>query len=259
MGADVRYTFRASVPVTLERGRAQVTSISAYFEGALVTISNVEYSLLNPSGTAVVNAAVGAAPGGIAEYQLDGVNDVGPTAPMGTGWQERWGLTMPDGTKRTVRRTAAVARFALNPPVTDDDIIGQYPDILDSLGGYASNLSTWIDEGWNHVVRRLWKNGNFPHILVDASDIYAWAREEATYRMFRALFRSSRGADERWRILWEDHESKAREEAQGCVIRVDRDQDGMADAEGGQNAVAAQAHWNAPATANPRRLSRKFR
>lgn len=259
--SETRYTFRARVPVTLHRGRAQETTVAAFRDGAPVVIDAVgsSYTLLAPGGAVVVSSAAITAPDGVATYSLDGINDIGPNAALGQGWQERWVLTMPDGTVRTVRRTAAVALFELHPPVSDDDLLRVYPDLLDNLGNYASNLQGWVDDAWEAVVRTLWKHASFPHIVVEPSDVYAWAREETFARIFRALFKSSNGADERWKELWDSHADAARIEREGTAIVVDRDQDGLQDHDGRERAAAAVAQWNPPVTTNPYHLPRRFR
>lgn len=257
--SETRYSFRARVPVTLHRGRAQDTAISAYIDGNPVTIGpGATYTLLDRTGAVLVNAATATVSGGIATYSLS-VVDLPDTLALGAGYQERWVLDMPDGTTRTVRRTAAVALFELHPPVVDDDLLRVYPDLLDSLGDYASSLQGWIDDAWDKVVRKLWKHGRFPHIVVEPSDVYEWARELAFATIFRALFKASRGEDERWRILWEDHKEQARAAEEGAAITVDEDGDGLADHVGKEPAVASTARWNAPYTSDPRHLPKAFR
>lgn len=253
--AEVPYSFRNRVPVTLHAGRDQVTAISAYYQGALVAVASGTYTLLGPTGSVVVDAEAITVPGGVATYELDGTTEIPATVTKGARWQERWALSMPDGTTRTVRRTAALAAFELQPPITDADLTGVYPDLLDSLGDYATHLQDWIDEGYSEVVRTLWKHQNFPHILVEPSDVYAWAREAAWAALFRSLFRSSRGEDERWRALWDHHRMKAEAEAGSCRIVVDRDGDGLQDDDSRRRAAPRSAEWNAPIR---RQLPRKF-
>lgn len=257
--AETRYVFRNAVPVTYQAGRDQDTAIAASLNGAPATIVSATFTLINRSSATVVNAAAASIVAGAAVYTLDGTTEIPATAGLGNNWQERWTLTMPDGTVRTVRRTAALSGYELHPPVADSDIVALYPDVLDSLGDYATHLQGYVVEGFLKVSRELWRHQAFPYIVVDSADIFSWAREESLAVLFRSLFMSSQGQDERWRLLWEHHRDQARNEQAACRIVEDRDLDGIADSDNRERATPQGAHWNYPPYSDPARLSRKFR
>lgn len=257
--SETRYTFRARVPVTLERGRAQRTTLEAYRDGALVApaVMGSSYSLIDPQGQAIVDSQPVGVVNSVAYYDLD-TADLATSRPLGIGYQERWSLVMPDGTTRTVRRTAALARFELHPVATDADILAEYPGLLNDIGDYGSNFQGWLDAAWGSVVRTLWAHNDFPHILVEPSDVFEWLSHEVLYRVFRSLSRSG-GDTERWRALWEDHSMRATEARTGLTIRVDRDGDGLQDHAGRESAGVVSIDWHTPYTSDPRHISSRYR
>ena len=263
--AETGYRARANVPVMIERARTQVSAIVLYTpSGVAAPASAGTYTLLKPGGTAVISAAAITTNATGAEYEID-ASDIpanNTTAPLGQGWQERWALTMPDGTQRTFRRSASMALFELHPCVVDVDLTDLYPDLLDSLGNYRTNLQTWIDNAWSTVMRALHRNGDWPFIIVEPSDIYEWVREQAFVNVFRALHKMSAGtgSNEDWKALWDSHEMGLRAAREGARITVDRDQDGIADHDGKDSAGANKpVQWNYPHSSNPRHVRRKFR
>lgn len=262
---ETAYRFRSNVPVMIERGREQVTVLAAYApDGTAAVPSSATYTLLRPDGTKAVDAASATprAAGG-AEYTV-AASDIpaDSTTPLGTRWQERWTLAMADGTVRTLRRPAALALFELHPMVADVDLTELYPDLLDSLGNYASNLQTWLDQAWARVMRQLWRNGDFPYIIVEPTDLYDWVQHEGLSNVFGALVKmsASTGSSEDWQRLWDYHRNMAETAAGGVRITVDRNQDGQADTAGKDSAAAAQSvHWGWPFTHRPRDIPGRFR
>lgn len=262
--SETSYRARANVPVMIERARTQVSAIALYTPtGAAAPAASGTYTLLKPGGTAAINAAAITTNATGAEYEIDATDIPATSAnPLGQNWQERWVLVMPDGTTRTFRRSASMALFELHPCVVDVDLTELYPDLLDSLGNYSTNLQGWIDSAWSTVIRALTRNGDWPYIIVEPSDVYEWVREQALVNVFRALHKMSAGTgtSDDWRALWDAHEEALKAASQSARITVDRDQDGQADHDGKESAAAMKSvERNWPYTSNPRHLSRKFR
>ncbi len=255
---ETLYSFRTRVPTILERGRAQRTRLEVYRAGALVQPASGTYQLIAPAGVATVAATAVSFDASVAYYDLT-TADLPTTLALGSLYQERWALTMPDGSTRTVRRSAAVARFELHPPLSDVDFTGDYPGLIDDLGDYGTSLQGWIDSAWSHAARYLTKHQDFPYILVEPSDVYEWVYHEVLARIFRALFKNASSDDERWARLMEHHQTKAEAERSSLRIVPDRDQDGLADHHGRESAGLRTIQRNVLPVVHPRSLSSKFR
>lgn len=262
--SETGYRFRSNVPVMIERAREQETVLQAYApDGTAAVPDSATYSLLRPDGTKAVDAATASprAAGGAA-YAIPAASiPADATTPLGTRWQERWTLTFGTVVK-TLRRPAALALFELHPMVADVDLTELYPDLLDSLGDYRSNLQTWLDQAWARVMRQLWRNGDFPYIIVEPTDLYDWVQHEGLSNVFAALVKmsASTGSSDDWQRLWDYHRNMAEAAAGGVRITVDRDQDGLADNAGKDSAAAAKSVVsNHPYTHRPRHIPSKFR
>lgn len=257
--SETTYSFRTRVPTILERGRDQVSQLEAYLSGSLVAPSSGTYSLISPSGTAVVDAQAVTITGSVATYTLSGTTEIPTTLALGALYQERWSLVMPDGSTRTERRSAAIALFELHPPIADVDFTSDYPGLLDDLGDYATSLQSWIDSAWGTAVRYLTKHQDFPYMLVEPSDVFEWVYHEVLYRVFRTLFKGTQGGDERWRVLMDEHKDRAAAERSSLRILPDRDQDGLADSHARKSAGVRTIQPNALPVADPRSLPARFR
>lgn len=186
--------------------------------------------------------------------------------PLGQLYQARWYPALGSGLGgdvRTFRREVVVARFVLLPPIADVDLIrGNYPDLLDNLGGFRfagangeATLQPFIDEAWGWVIRKLYKVGRWPDLLVSTQDVFEVTRERAWFLIFRFLFRSSGGDASRFERLMDLHRTGADKEWTSLSGRWDQNHDGIADSEDRDPATAI-VHRNA---APRRRLSRSSR
>lgn len=255
--SETPYTFEAICPVLLERGRAQVREQRAYRAGAIVAPSSGTYTLVDSTGATVKTGAVSIV-SSVATFSLSAL-DLPATLALGEGYQERWALNMPDGTTRNVRRDVAIALFELHPPVSQAAIItGEYPDILHDLGPNVANLDGFLDAAWYHVVRRIWKHGNWPGIVVEPSDVYDWHLHVTCHRIFKALSKRGAGDSDRFLDLREYHDEEAKLAESSLRIRVDRDASGLADDLGRHSAGIRQVHANVPHVSDPRNVSSRF-
>lgn len=179
---------------------------------------------------------------------------------LGQLYQARWYPVFSLGDVQTFRREVVVARFVLRPPVADVDLTrGNYPDLLDNLGGFRfagsngeATLQPFIDEAWGWVIRKLYKVGRWPDLLVSTQDVFEVTRERAWFLVFRFLFRSSGGDASRFERLMDLHRTGADKEWTSLSGRWDQNHDGFADDED-RDPASAIVHRNA---APRRRLSR---
>lgn len=139
----------------------------------------------------------------------------------------------------TFRREAVVAPVRLVPPIADDDLtVGSYPDLVTLLGDFAatgasgeSTLQPYIDEAWAWFLRRLFKVGRWPDLLVSTHDAVDVVRERAWFYVFRFLFRAQGGDASRFETLMRDHEKASDREWRALSARWDFNRDGFADSE----------------------------
>jgi hypothetical protein len=251
------YQIRTPAPVLLERGRAHVRTIEVYRGGSLSAPSAATYALLDETGATVKSGAASIV-SSVATYTLAAV-DLPSTLALGEGYQERWVLTLADGSVRHVRRDVSVALFSLFPPVDQAAIIsGEYPDLLHDLGPNVASLDGFLDAAWYHVVRRLHKHGSWPGIVVEASDVYDWHLHVTCHRIFKALALAPGTENERFADLREYHDTEAKNAESSLRIKVDRDASGLADDLGRHGVGVQSVHANVPHVANPRNVPRKW-
>lgn len=229
----------------------------AYRAGALVAPSSGTYTLLDDTGATVKTGAV-IVSGSVATFSLAAL-DLPATLALGEGYQERWSLVMPDGTTRNIRRDVAIALFELHPPVTQTEIItGEYPDILHDLGSVVTSLDGFLDAAWYHCVRRLWKHGSWPGIVVEPSDVYDWHLHVTCHRIFKALMKRGGGESDRFADLRDYHDEEAKNAEASLRIKVDRDASGLADDLARHGVGIRQVHANLPHVSDPRSLPSRW-
>ena len=158
---------------------------------------------------------------------------------IGQLYQIRFYPTFAIGDEPAFRREAVVAPFRLVPPIADADLtVGSYPDLVQLLGGFAatgasgeSTVQPYIDEAWAWFLRRLFKVGRWPDLLVSTHDAVDVVRERAWFYVFRFLFRASGGDASRFEVLMRDHEKASDREWRAMSARWDFNRDGLADSE----------------------------
>lgn len=214
----------------LVRGAECVTQCEMRRDGALVAPSSGTYTLLGPTGSAVVDAAAVTVSGSVAEYTIPAAT-LASTLEYSSRYQERWSLVMPDGTTRVVRFEAALVPFELFCPVAQDDLVaGRYPLLVSLVGASLTDLQDYIDNAWDEFLEWLWGQERWPEMLTSVSAFRAPVREGALYLIFRSLFRQQSGTN-RWHVLMDKHEAAMHAARAAFTSRVDEDLDGQADAE----------------------------
>ncbi len=256
---EIQYTFRKTVPNVLQRGRTQVITLEAYRDGVLVapTVAGSSFQLLGPDGTAQVGPKDITVVDEIATVQILATEiPDDDTTELSELYQGRWALVMPDGTTRTVRREAAIARFLFHPNVADIDLIeGEYPDLLTFLGDeHGKTVQPFIDAATRHVLRKLWASGQWPDLMLTSDAFYEPIRQFALFRIFKWLFRLVPG-NNRWERLMDHHDSEFNKAWTAFTSRIDYDHDGLAD-DRGRRAASTVIHKNAGPFRNIRRTAR---
>jgi hypothetical protein len=165
--SELLYSFPFSTPDYIQRARTQVLRMPAYYQGQLVAPSAGTFTLLDASGVAIVSAAAVTITGSVATYSL--LNTAIPsTIPLGDGWVEFWALTMPDGTVRTARRTAAIALYELFPTVSLADARALQSNVdqllLNAQDPTGQDKLAFI---WGMVNRKIGQGGKKPYLILN--------------------------------------------------------------------------------------------
>lgn len=246
---EIPYSFRVAHPDLLQRGRDQVVRLEVYHQGGLVAPAGTStFSLLRPDGSAVVNAAAVTISDEVATYAISGSTELADTDtnPYSELYQERWILDLPDGTRRTIRREAAVAPFSWYNPVADVDLLAEYPELGTLVGPLEQQtLQGFIDESVRHVLELLFNQGQWPDIMVSVSAFREPIRQRALFLIFKDLYREQGGAgNPRWERLLRYHEGEWNAAWARLSSRLDADLDGHADSTDRQ-AARRTIHRNA--------------
>jgi hypothetical protein len=253
--AEILYTFRTVGCDVLQRARTQTVQMEAYRDGALVAPSAGTFTLVDPSGTALVDAQAVTIASSIARYTID-ATAIPATLELGEDYQERWSLVMPDGSTRTILREAAIARFLLHPVVADVDLTSEYPDLVAEFATVATSLQGFLDEAWRQICEKLFQRDRWPDLLISTSALRLPHRELALYLAHKALYRSAPSVN-RWETLMQLHQAGWEREWGALTAKWDRDLDGLAD--GGREAVNGVVHRHVGPRANRPLLGTRWR
>lgn len=242
---EVLYTFRVSHLDVLQLGRQQVVEMRAYRDGALAEPTSGTFTLYKPDGTKIVDAAAVTVTASVAKYTLTTTHLPTTLTPLGELYLEEWALVMPDGTTRTVRREAALARRMLYPTVTDADLTARYPDLLTQLGTTGTSFQSYIDAAWGRLIRELVRRGVLHYLIVGSDALHDWLEHMVLTDVYWSFFRGAGG--DRWKILAERHEKLADTASNHANFTLDKDHDGRADSSDRESKTAI-VHQNAAPT-----------
>lgn len=234
--SETLYSFRTPYPDSLQRERDQVVTMEARREGQLVppTIAGSSFSLFGPASTATSNIVINAQPitvvDSIATYAITAA-ELPDTLAYQELYQERWVLVMPDGTTRTVTREAALAPIPIQPVVSVEDLTDDYPDLIAQLGTTPlKSPQTWLDTSWRKLIRKLFRDGKWPDVMLSTDAFFDPHLELTYFRMFRFLARQTGGGqDNKWKDAWKHHEDNWKREYADMRSRIDHDVDGLPD------------------------------
>ncbi len=252
---EILYSARTPFPDSIVTGRENRLRLEIARDGVNVAPTTPgTFDLVDSGRTVVFTVPAIAGPSNSIEAVIPKI-DV-DKFELGELYQGRWTPVMPGETDaRKFRREAVVTLFRLVPPVAEQDLVtGNYPDLRDQLGDFGNNLQPFLDEAWGWFLRKLFKVGRWPDLMISTQDAFDPVREQAWYRVFRFLFRRTRGTDNRFEKLMEDHRDASLNEWNSMTARWDEDHDGVADSLDREAAQGAIHRNSAPR----RRLSRRW-
>ena len=227
---DLGFSPRVRVPVVFERAADVTTIITLDLGGTPVapTEAKSTYTLLSPTGAAIVDAEAVTVVGNDATYGITGAV-LAATLAYGQGYREVWNLVV-NGINRPVPRPAILAKYPLLCPLTQGDLTGIYPNLDSMLRAGATDLQRFIDEAWGDILRRLLQDGRWTDAVVDVDSLYMPMRERTFFYYFRYIA-ASNPSDGTFKELYLEHEQAYFREWGGVRFKTDLGQDGVADSE----------------------------
>jgi hypothetical protein len=242
--AETLYTVRDYGPDVLERARLQVVKCPLYRNGVLVapTASGSTYTLYDEDGTTVLATGAVTVTADVAQYSIAAAS-IPATLGFGEKYRAAWLLVLPDGTTRTFRREVSIALQAINPVITDADLLAEYPDLARDLPSTASSWQGFIDEAWKRILARLRQKGAIPHLIVSDTELRD-AHRELTLMLIAKWWRFKGTNAETWKEMQEYHAAAYEAAWTSANVRLDTDQDGAADGDGRTGLASTVTHIN---------------
>ena len=223
------YTFRALGPDVLQWGRANTVSLTIWRDGAQVVPASATIQVIDRSGVeAVATTAATVAAGGTISYVIQAA--ILPTTDLnvlGQGWRLVWTVTFSDGSTRAVDRLVDVARYPLNCPITDQDLIALYPTLDAHRGSSPASFQGYIDEVWRQARAAFRAAGKLEYLIKNPEALRESLIHAALGMAFRAWAMGSGKSN--YLTLAEYHEGKAPESWAAAALAVDWNDDGTVD------------------------------
>lgn len=223
------------LPRFVQQARAETLDCPLYdARGQASQVAAGTYSLLDPDGTAVVDAAAVTVTSGVATYALGAAFADAYDVPQ-QPWRERWVL---DG--RTFEREVHVCRVAPVAHVSTEDLFRMHPTWRRQLPASRTSYNEPIEDAWNELVGRLLGDGLLPQRALN------WWSLGTVHKYWAASivcrdFATDNPADSRWDRLAEAYWKRSQEELeQRTKVQRDSDEDGVADTPGQLDAVEPQ-------------------
>ena len=150
-----RYSARFEGVTLIERDAANVISVSIEREAVAPTITAATFSLIDPNGTAVIDAQTATIAGGVVSYTIG--DTVLANEEYGQRWLVKFAVTI-GGAVYTYYNDAAVCLARLSPPITHDDITARHGDIENLLPTGTTSTQAYIDAAWIEITGDLYSD-----------------------------------------------------------------------------------------------------
>ena len=150
-----RYSARFEGVTLIERDAANVISVSIEREAVAPTITSATFSLIDPNGTAVIDAQTATIAGGVVSYTIG--STVLANEEYGQRWLVKFAATIA-GAVYTYYNDAAVCLARLSPPITHDDITARHGDIANLLPAGTTSTQAYIDAAWIEITGELYSD-----------------------------------------------------------------------------------------------------
>ena len=230
------YQFPVRFAAVYPRGLARTARQEMHLNGALASPDSGTFQLLDAAGDAVLSGNVVVA-SSVATYPAT----VPTTTSFGKQFREVWTL-VKDSVSYTVTRPAAVARYALEPTISQADITQSHKHVVARLGQTAEHLQDFIDNAWGKVLRRLWRFDQWPDAIFDTDQLHDVLEHQILVLLHELMAESPE--DQHWAKMML-HKEQLADAWSAVTFRSDADQDGVADSSN-RTSIAGTIHQNAP-------------
>jgi hypothetical protein len=218
---------RITAPRFHQLGLAVTATLRVYDGATAVVPDSGTYKLLDGDGNEAIaaadtNNADGAATRALVANALDAYE-----LPQATAWREVWTLTF-SGVVETHEREVYVCRVAPVCVVVDEDLFRLHAQWREFAPPNRGSWAAVIDEAFDQIVSDLVGDGILPHQVLNT-----WRLRKAVLYLAAHLVANDLATSEerggKWTKLAADYQ-KAAELAYGkLAVKVDADQDGVAD------------------------------
>ena len=254
--ADTEYTYPQRYPEMIVRGRANsvlMRVVDNLGADVVITEAGSSFTLLDPSGVAVVNAAAitySAIPIAGATYTIAAGTLPTTLTPLGEGWQEVWVLQTPTG-ERTIDREAALILRPLVPVLDYAGLLEDYPTLA-TFGLTVAQWSTFLESAWGEILNDLIAAGHLPYRVKSGAAFRLTHKHRAYAKGFNALalHQNTRG---NWAAMAASHKAEAETAWKAINFKTDNDDDGRVDDDTRRTSAAGSVlNFNTPKTRFPR-------
>ena len=227
---ELSYTVRALSPDTLQWARDNTVQVTIWRDGAQVVPSAATFQLIKPDGLdAVATTAATISAAGTVSYVVTAATlPTTDTSILGQGWRQVWVLTLPDGTIRSIDRMMDVARFPLNCPITDADLLVLYPHLAAHKGTSPTSFQGFIDEAWRRARAAFRAAGKLEYLFRNPEAMREALMHSALAMAFRSMAMGS-GQRGNYQELADYHAGQAPASWSEVALAVDWDHDGAVD------------------------------
>lgn len=166
--SQTQISVRAVVVPCYVRGQANTASIEIERSAADLTVTSATYSLLDATGTAVVDAQAATIAAGSASYALTTTHLPSTLTPE-AGWSELWVIVYSGQTYR-YQREVVIGQRAMLCPISDTDLQRRFSRIA----AQSSDRVSWqekIDEAFTTVLTELIALHLWPQRILSPSTI----------------------------------------------------------------------------------------
>ena len=207
----------------LERNKAQTTSIRVYRDNALVVPTEAKYTLIEPSGSKILDSAVASiSDSGVVSYPHI-ATQLPTTKSLGEGYIQEWWIKI-DGVAHIFRRMTALVLRRLYPTVSDIDLTAIYTDLEEVRPSSITSYQKYIDDAWFQILRRVRNRGmGFEYLVMSADSFYEAHRHLSLYLIFRDFHSSLGQSNGRYLDLAQEHQRMFLQEFDSINFIYDQD------------------------------------
>ena len=153
MGVEALYSAKWSGPSLIEKGSTQTIGVDIERDASAPTISAATFTLYNPAGTVIVDAATATISSGNVSYEIGAT--VLDDYDYGQKWLVQFDATI-GGDVYSFYNDAAVCKVRIFPPIGHSDLTARHGDIGSLLPSGTTSTQSYIDSAWIEITNRMY-------------------------------------------------------------------------------------------------------